>query len=116
MLQALQQIPLPPMEKTMVEQFVHLQPTEDHARQDTHTAAGACALKEAAAHGEPTQEQVPAGTVAPMGPTLEQSFPDGLYTTERTHAIAVLEELQPVRRNHVGAVDEGLYFTGGTPC
>jgi len=65
-LQALQQIPVWPMEKTMVEQVVPLQHTKDHARQDIntvvcgglHTAAGGCALKETAARGEPTQEQV----------------------------------------------------------
>lgn len=43
-----------------MEQIVPLQPTEDHAREDIHTAtcgkpraaAGGCALKEVAAHGE----------------------------------------------------------------
>jgi len=35
---------------------------------------------------------------------------------ERTHAGAVLEELQPVGRTHLGKVNEGLYPTGGTPC
>jgi len=34
---------------------------------------------------------------------------------ERTHTTAVLEELQSVRRNHVGTVHEGLYPMGGTP-
>lgn len=47
----------------MVDQVVPLQPMEKHTRQDIHTAAcggpqagaGGCALREAAAHGEPTQ-------------------------------------------------------------
>lgn len=49
----------------MVDQVVPLQPMEKHTRQDIHTAAcggpqagaGGCALREAAAHGEPTLEQ-----------------------------------------------------------
>jgi len=46
--------------------YVRLQPTEDHARAEIHaashgephTVAGGCALKEAAARGELTQQQV----------------------------------------------------------
>ena len=34
---------------------------------------------------------------------------------ERTHAGAVLEELQPVGGTHAGAVCKGLYPVGGTP-
>jgi len=32
---------------------------------------------------------------------LEQSVPEGLYPMERTHAGAVLEELQPIGNNHI---------------
>ena len=50
-------IPLQPMEKTMVMQGVPLEPMEDHGGADLHTAAcggpharaGGCTLKEAAA-------------------------------------------------------------------
>jgi len=48
-----------------------------------HASAGGCSLKEAAAHGEPMQEQ----TVAP---TLELTFPEGLETTVLTQEGAVL--------------------------
>lgn len=51
------------MKTTMVDQVVPLQPMEKHTRQDIHMAAfggpqagaGGCALREAAALGEPTQ-------------------------------------------------------------
>lgn len=38
------------------------------------------------------------------GPMLEQSFPERLYPMTWTHAGEVLEELQPMRRIHAGAV------------
>ena len=77
------------MERTTVKEVVPLQPMEDHIGADIHNAvhggphatAGGYTLKEAAAHG---------------GPTLEQCVPEGLHTVEKTHAGAVLEELQPV--------------------
>jgi len=61
------EIPLQPVEKIMAKQFVSLQHKEDHVRADTHPAAhggphdraGGHALTEAAAHGEPMQEQAP---------------------------------------------------------
>jgi len=93
-------IPVQPMEKRLVEQVVPLQPTEDHAGADIHTAAHGGphstakgnALMEAAAHGKPTQEQAPGrscglwrevhtgaglltGPVPCGGLTLEQSVP-----------------------------------------
>jgi len=34
---------------------------------------------------------------------LEQSVPEGLHPVEKTHAGAVLEELQPMGGTHVGA-------------
>lgn len=79
----------------MMTQVAHLQPMVNHAGTDIQTAvhggphvgAGGCALKEAAAHEKPTQEQAPgrvthgeepmqkcflAGPVACEGPTMEQ--------------------------------------------
>ncbi|PKU29648.1 hypothetical protein llap_20049 [Limosa lapponica baueri] len=87
-LQALKQMPLQPVEETMVMQIVPPQPMEDHGGEDIHTAA----------RGEPMPGQAPgrncvlwkAGFLA--GPMLEQSTPEGLYPMERTHAGAVLEE------------------------
>lgn len=48
-------------------------------------------------------------------PMQEQSVTKGLYSTERIHSGAVLEELQPVGRAHDGEVCEGLYPMGETP-
>ena len=55
-----------PVVKTVVTQVVSLQSMEVHsganihpaACEGLHTGAGGCALKEATAHGKPTQEQV----------------------------------------------------------
>ncbi|GAB0181367.1 epimerase family protein SDR39U1 [Grus japonensis] len=102
------EIPLQPMEKTMVRQAVPLQPKEVHGGADIHLQPTE----------DPTSEQAPgrtcgpwrgahagagllAGKVAHGGPTLEQSVPDGLHPVERTHTRAVLGELSPL---------------GGTPC
>ena len=56
-----------PVEKTMEKQVVPLQHMKNHTGADIHTAAhggpyagaGGYALKEAAAHGDPTLEQAP---------------------------------------------------------
>lgn len=53
------------MNKTLVDQVIPLQPMEKHTRQDIHMAvcggpqagAGGCVVREAAAHGQPTQEK-----------------------------------------------------------
>jgi len=45
---------------------------------------------------------------------LEQSVPERLYSMERTCNVALLEELQPLGRNHIGAVSEELYPVGET--
>ncbi|GAB0193692.1 zinc finger and BTB domain-containing protein 5 [Grus japonensis] len=107
------------MEKTMMKQVVPLQPMKDHIGADLHTAAhggpyttaGRCALKEAAAHGEPTQEQVFWQKVWPSAdPCWSSPFLKGwLHSVERTHAGAVPEELQPMGK---GPVSEGLYPMG----
>jgi len=95
----------------MGKQVIDLQPVEDYAGADIHPAAHGgphatargCALKEAAAHGEPMEEEAPgrnwdlwsralagagllAGAVACGEPTLEQSVPEGLHPVEMTHA------------------------------
>lgn len=93
-------------------QVACLQPMVNHAGTDiqtavhggTHVGAGGYALKEAAAHEEPTQEQAPgricdpwreanaricflAGPVACGGPTLEQFIPEGLYPVGGTYTM-----------------------------
>lgn len=50
------------------------------------------------------------------GPTLEHSVPEVLYPIERNHDEAVPEELQVIRKTHIGAPSEGLYPLGGIPC
>ncbi|KAK4811101.1 hypothetical protein QYF61_016387 [Mycteria americana] len=55
-----QRFPLQPLVKTMVKQVVPLQPVEDH------DGAGGYAPKEAAACGEPTQEQAPGRNCGPV--------------------------------------------------
>lgn len=57
-------IPLQPVGKVMVMQAVLLQPMEVHrypaaAPGGPHVGAGRCALRAAAAHGEPAMEQGP---------------------------------------------------------
>jgi len=47
---------------------------------------------------------------------LEQSIAEGLYSIERVHAGAVLEELQPRGKTHVGEINEGLYPMRGSSC
>lgn len=78
-----QEIPLKPMEKTVVELVVPLQPMEDNTGAAIQPAAMlkqvGHALRGAAAYGEPTQEQ---------------SVPEGLYPMKMTHAGAVLEGLE----------------------
>ncbi|KAK4811345.1 hypothetical protein QYF61_027574 [Mycteria americana] len=67
------EIPLQPVVKTMVRQVVPLPPMEDHRGADIHSAAhggphaeaSGYALKEAAAHEEPRQEQTPGRTCGP---------------------------------------------------
>ncbi|GAB0204246.1 zinc finger and BTB domain-containing protein 5 [Grus japonensis] len=98
-----------------------MQPMEDQDGADNHTtahggpcdAAGGCVLMEAAACGEPVQEQAPgrscnlwrgvhtgahllAGTEACGEPRLDQSVPEGLYPIERTHGEAIREGLYPM--------------------
>ena len=59
-----------------------------------HTRAWGHALKEATAPGEPMQKQVFGQDLQPCeGPTLEHSFPEGLYTMERTHAAALFSRI-----------------------
>ncbi|GAB0205849.1 acid sphingomyelinase-like phosphodiesterase 3b [Grus japonensis] len=84
------EIPLQPLEKTMVRQAVPLQPMEVHGEADIHL--------------QPMED-----------PTLEQSVPEGLHPMGQTHAGAVGEELQPVGRTHVGEVGGGLSPVGGPP-
>lgn len=81
---------------------------------------GGHALKEAAACGDPMQEQAPgkscglwreaqaragflAGPVTHGGPALEQSVPERLHPMGRAHAQTVPEGLYPVGRAHAGA-------------
>lgn len=45
---------------------------------------------------------------------LEHSVPKGVYTMEKTHVGAVVVELQPGERTHIGAVHEVLHLSGGT--
>jgi len=91
-----------------------------------HAAAGGYALKEAAPHGEPTQDQAPrrsygpgagflAGSVACGGPTLELSIPEGLHPMERTCAGTVLEEQQSMRRTYFGRQRQSVTNTRPIP-
>ena len=83
----------------MVTQVVPLQPMEDHAGADIHTAArggphagaGGYALKEAAACGEPMQKQAPGRTRDPMerGAHTGAGLLAGPVTLQGTHAGAV---------------------------
>ena len=88
------EVPLHPVEKIMVRQAVALQPMDDHSGADTlqpmedpHAVAEGRALREAAACGEPTQEQAPGRTCSLWG----------------THAGAVCEGMQPMEEPHAGA-------------
>ena len=88
------EIPLQPVVKTMVTQVVPLQPVEDCGGADihtaahggTHTAAGGYDLKEAAACGEPMQEQAPGRSCSPW---RGAAFPAGPVTPWGTHTGAV---------------------------
>ena len=107
---------LQPTESPLVEQAVPLQPVGPTWSRYPHCSpwrsprwggAGGCGLKEAAAHGEPPQEQAPGwscspwrgahlekgfltGTVAHGGPMMGQFDPNGLYLMERTQCGAVV--------------------------
>lgn len=52
------------------------------------------------------------GTATLGGPTQDQSVPGGPYPIKRTHARAVLEEMQSVGRTPVGETLEGLHPMG----
>lgn len=98
---------------------IPLQPGEVHRTADMHPAAhgglhaiaGWYATKEAASHGEPIHNQAPGSCGRPM---LLHSHFRGLQLSERTHAVSALEELQLVRRSHMGEVSEWLYPMGYT--
>lgn len=50
-----------------------------------------------------------------VGPTLEQSIPEGWHPVESTHAGAVLEELWTMGRAYTAEGHEGLYPMGRDP-
>ncbi|PKU37806.1 hypothetical protein llap_11890 [Limosa lapponica baueri] len=112
---------------------IPLKPMKDHSGTNIHAAThggphagtGGYVLKEAVAHGKSISERAPdrnwgllgaahagtgflAGLVTCGRPILEQSVPEGLHPMERTHARAVLEELQLMGRTHIGEFQEGL--------
>lgn len=63
----------------------------------------------------PCGSRVLSGSVVPWGTTLKQFAPEALHPPERIQAGAVCEEeVQPVRRIHVGEVHGGLSLVGGT--
>lgn len=78
-----------------------------------HTTSSRHALMEAAANGEPSQEQAPGKISSLWGPTLKQTISEGLYLVERNNAGAAHERLQPVRRTYAGA-GKKCDKTGGT--
>lgn len=99
---------------------------EDHG--GPYTGVGGCALKGNCSLYETTQEEAPgrscslwrgdpagasflSGTLTLLGPTWEQSVPEGLCPMERTHD----GELQPVGSTHSGEVCVELYPERGTP-
>ncbi|GAB0186311.1 hypothetical protein GRJ2_001096400 [Grus japonensis] len=92
------EIPLQPLEKTMVRQAVSMQSMEDDdgaeippaAHGVPHAGAGGCP-KEAVAHGKPTLEQAPGRTCGPMerGAHTRAGLLAGLVTPWGTHAGAV---------------------------
>ncbi|GAB0188269.1 EH domain-containing protein 4 [Grus japonensis] len=113
------EIPLQPVEKTMVRQAVHLQPMEDDGEQISTCSLWRTPcqsrwrhLKEAVTLWvSPCWSRLLAGPLAPWrqdtmleqvcwqdlwphgGPTLEQSGPEGLHPMEGTHTGAVCEGL-----------------------
>ncbi|GAB0206332.1 hypothetical protein GRJ2_003178200 [Grus japonensis] len=99
--------------KTMVTQVVPLKPMEVHGGADIHPAAcggphaGAdgCALKEAAAGGEPTLEQAPGRNCSPWSKVhAGAGFLAGPVTLWGPYVGAVHEELQPIERTHNGGL------------
>lgn len=60
----------------------------------------------------PTGADFLVGTATLGGPTQDQSVPGGPYPIKRTHARAVLEEMQSVGRTPVGEILEGLHSMG----
>ncbi|KAK4824529.1 hypothetical protein QYF61_016109 [Mycteria americana] len=113
-----------------------LQLMESHAEADIHTVArggphvgaSGCALKEAAAHGDPIQEQAPgrscgprrrvhagacflAGPVACGGPMREQFVPEGLYSVEGPMLEQLVKKCIPWEGPHTG-VGEQCYEEG----
>ncbi|KAK4806141.1 hypothetical protein QYF61_001064 [Mycteria americana] len=129
------------MVKTMVRQVVPLQPMEVHSRADIHPAAcggphakaSGCALKEAAACGEPMLEQAPgrncglcrgahagacfqAGPVTPWGPFLKdctlwkgpmlEQFLKNCSPWEGPTLEKVVEDCLPWEGPHAGAGEE----------
>ena len=61
-----------------------------------HAGVGQDAWRKVQWEDSPRGARVQAGAVACGEHTLEQSVPEGLHPVERTHAGAVLEELQPL--------------------
>ncbi|GAB0179334.1 acid sphingomyelinase-like phosphodiesterase 3b [Grus japonensis] len=91
------EIPLQPVEKTMVRQAVPRQPMEVHGGADSHLQP----------MEDPMPEQVdaPEGGCDPVGSPRWGRFAGRTCDSmEGTHAGAVNEELQPVERTHIGEV------------
>ncbi|PKU33551.1 hypothetical protein llap_16145 [Limosa lapponica baueri] len=115
-----QAAPLQPMEiKSEVE--IHLQPTEDPARDQVDVSKGGCDPEESPCWSrllagpvtlwreEMMLEQVWDQNLLPcVGPVLEPSIPEGLKPVETSQAGAVCEELQPLGRALIGEVCGGL--------
>lgn len=82
-----------------------------------HSGVGGCALKEAAAHGEPKQEQVFWQNVWPHGgPTLSCLFLKD-YTPQKGPTMEQFwKKCNSMGRTHIGEFHERLYVScGGDP-
>lgn len=110
------EIPLQPVDITILMQVVSLQPMDNNSEADSHTAAhgglhaiaGEYALKEAVLYGKHMHNRAPGSNcvlcrhahtgagflaldVAHRGPTLKRSVSGGLYSMGRIHAEAVFK-------------------------
>jgi len=118
------EIPLQPMEKTMVRQAVALKPMEVHSGSDLHLQTvedpmpeqvdvpeEGCDLWRACAGADSWQDLWTCGEKSPRWSRFAGSTCDPVG---RTHAGAVNEELQSMGRIYVGEVRGGLSPMGGT--
>lgn len=98
--QASEEIPWPPVKKTMETEVVSLQSVKEHSKPDIHTAAQGrhhntrqtCPEKKQQPIESPCRSRFSVRIVGLGGPKMEQSIPEKLYAMERTQVGVGLEE------------------------